>query len=139
MASRLQYLHMIPILHRECVNLVNHENLDRGKKISVPKSRQCCKNVGQRYSPVTFNGPPQAERAPEDDVARIEFRKELDRLSCNFYPKSEVVIHVSLEHIDMIGRISTRVRVGYLIDCPRRQSEFRNKPGVVFDLGIGQV
>lgn len=83
----LEYmLHMVPILHQQCVCLVNYNQFDRRKEVVI--------SLLVVFIP---NHHPQSERRRKYNVRIIELREQLHRLSGKFEAKTEHVIVVSLE------------------------------------------
>lgn len=83
----LEYmLHMVPVLHHQCVCLVDYNKLDRRKKVVI-----------SLLVILIPNRHPQPERRRKHDIRIVELRKQLHRLPGELEAKTEHVIVVPLE------------------------------------------
>jgi hypothetical protein len=80
------------------------------------------RSKGIENSLLFFDGHSQTKRTRKYYVRGIEIREKLNAFSCDFHSKSEAIVHVPFEHLDMVSRICSRLRCGEFIRSPGWQS-----------------
>ena len=115
------HLDVLPVLHGHRVQLIRNHHLHRRQEVCAL---------------LLLNAHPQSQRTRNDNITPVEPSKQLDRLPRHLDPDPEVVVHVALEHVDVVlgplGRL-----LDQSVRYPRRERELGEEAGLVLCLGLG--